>query len=309
MSNHGWVRVVFVCLSACAAVCLAVCLMAFLTSNLWAESPAGASDGGAGRARPQRPVHGLHRRRRLPVQPRLSKGDLGAVRLYTILCHPDAAAEQDFGLTLWRLEIRGPDDADAFVRAARGRAWLDDQGFAFGEYWWDGRDELGRPVPPGRYQYTFRARFLPTRLAAAAGAPRSTRTSSPRAVTAADEAYASTGDVVVNYDLDERDAARDAGEPRRRRLPAPAEHAAGDRLRLQLLLRLAPTATPTTPTAGRTPPTAPPATPTAPAPSTRPRCTTTPATRPASTSGSSPTTTTSSTTPSPPPTRRSPRPR
>jgi hypothetical protein len=60
-------------------------------------------------------------------------------------------------------------------------------------------------VPPGRYQYTFRARFLPSRLTARRGNPEIYEEADPRPG-AASEAFASTGDVVVNYDLDERAA-------------------------------------------------------------------------------------------------------
>ena len=84
-------------------------------------------------------------------------GDAGRVRLFTVLSYQGAAAQQDYGSAFWRLEIRGP--LGELVRAAGGTARIDFSGQARAEFVWDGRDDQGRRVPPGTYQYTFRSRF------------------------------------------------------------------------------------------------------------------------------------------------------
>lgn len=124
-------------------------------------------------------------------------GELGRARLFTILAHPDAAAARDLGRAFWRLEIR--DANETVVRTARGRADLDDLGRALAEFAWDGRDQAGAHVPAGTYRYTFRARFVPFRLLAAREVEAYEQVALERP---ADEAYASTGDIVVDYDLD-----------------------------------------------------------------------------------------------------------
>jgi hypothetical protein len=130
-------------------------------------------------------------------------GDLGAVRLFTVLSHTGAAARGDGGRAFWRLEIRGPEGAERTVRTAGGLARLDEAGRSVAEFTWDGRDEAGRQVAPGRYRYTFLARFLPDR-ARPAWAPRgyADLAGMPEAV----EAFASTETVIVDYALDEATA-------------------------------------------------------------------------------------------------------
>src|SRR5215203_851292 len=87
------------------------------------------------------------------------EGDLGEVRLYTVLSHQRAAALGELGSAFWRLEVRN--EAGGLVRAGNGRARIDDSGQAVANFTWDGRDEQGRLVPPGRYNYTFLGRFAP----------------------------------------------------------------------------------------------------------------------------------------------------
>ncbi|HEX6901446.1 MAG TPA: lamin tail domain-containing protein [Thermoanaerobaculia bacterium] len=123
--------------------------------------------------------------------------ELGKVRLYSVLSYQRAAATQDYGRAFWRLEIRGPvGRALRLVSAAEGSVRIDAAGQAVAEVFWDGRDEKGRLVPAGMYQYTFLGRFAPDRLFqdkivlgygdldGAAGV---------------DEAAASTFDVIVDY--------------------------------------------------------------------------------------------------------------
>ena len=124
------------------------------------------------------------------------EGDLGKVRLYTVLSHQSAAALADYGRAFWRLEIR--DEAGRLVRAARGAARIDADGQAMAEFVWDGRDRQGAPVPPGRYRYTFLGRFAPDRL----------RPAKPvreyedlRDTPGMAEAFASTDEVIVDYGL------------------------------------------------------------------------------------------------------------
>ncbi|HEX3130023.1 MAG TPA: hypothetical protein VH394_22000, partial [Thermoanaerobaculia bacterium] len=63
-----------------------------------------------------------------PVHP----GDLGKVRLYTVLSHQRAAAFGDYGSALWRLEIRN--EAGELVRVANGKARIDDSGQAVADF-------------------------------------------------------------------------------------------------------------------------------------------------------------------------------
>lgn len=96
--------------------------------------------------------------------PRLP-GELGTVRLYTVLSYQRAAAEKDYGLAFWRLEIRGPvGPGERLVRAAEGSVRIESDGQAVADFVWNGRDELGRRVKAGTYRYTFLGRFLPDRL-------------------------------------------------------------------------------------------------------------------------------------------------
>ncbi|HOB53337.1 MAG TPA: pre-peptidase C-terminal domain-containing protein [Acidobacteriota bacterium] len=140
----------------------------------------------------------------------LHPGGLSQVRLFTVLSHPDAARDRDFGRTFWRLRITGPGASEQMVRYARGAVWLDDQGAAYAEFYWDGRDTEGNLVPAGEYRYTFQARFVSNRLKLAQRPAIARMTAGYDDIEAEpdiEEAFASTGRVVVNYGLDEEGAA------------------------------------------------------------------------------------------------------
>ena len=130
-------------------------------------------------------------------------GELGSVRLFTVLSYQRAAAFGDPGQAFWRLEIR--DAAGVLVRSARGKARIDESGQAVAEFLWDGRDEQGRLVAPGRYLYTFRGRFLADRIRSIVAPSRYEDLESAAGV---DEAFASTDEVIVDDALDEPTAAR-----------------------------------------------------------------------------------------------------
>ena len=114
-------------------------------------------------------------------------GDLGAVRLFAILSYQRAAHEQRFGSALWQLRIDRVADGTR-VLTLDGRSFIGIEGAALAELHWDGRDDTGRPVPPGKYRYTYVARFHPTALTYDAAFD-------------ADEALASTDEVIVDYNL------------------------------------------------------------------------------------------------------------
>ncbi len=130
-------------------------------------------------------------------------GELGSVRLFTVLSNQRAAAFRDFGQAFWLLEIRNP--SGALVRTGRGEVRIDEAGQAVADFVWDGRDERGKLVPGGRYLYTFRGRFLSDSVRSIA-AP--SRYEDLKSVAAAEEAFASTEAVIVDYSLDEPTAAR-----------------------------------------------------------------------------------------------------
>jgi hypothetical protein len=111
------------------------------------------------------------------------EGQLGNVRLFTILSHQRVITHRDPGLAAWRLEIRGPEPKTDLVRVERGLARIETaSGQALAEHYWDGRDAQNRLVPAGRYRCTFFARFQGDR-----GSVADARTSSDA--------------VVVRYDL------------------------------------------------------------------------------------------------------------
>src|SRR5687767_13404436 len=85
-------------------------------------------------------------------------GELGTVRLFSILSYQRAAREGRFGLALWQLRIERASDGTR-VLTVDGRAHIGTEGAALAELWWDGRDEAGNLVPAGRYRYTFTARY------------------------------------------------------------------------------------------------------------------------------------------------------
>ncbi|MFP5247831.1 MAG: hypothetical protein ACLGH0_14150, partial [Thermoanaerobaculia bacterium] len=116
-------------------------------------------------------------------------GELGTVRLFSILSYQRAAHEGRFGPALWQLRIDRASDG-ARVLTIDGIAFIGREGAALAELWWDGRDDAGRLVPAGKYRDTFVARF---------GAREKTRTYD--GAFDAEEALASTDDVVVDYEL------------------------------------------------------------------------------------------------------------
>ncbi|HEX8172840.1 MAG TPA: Ig-like domain-containing protein [Thermoanaerobaculia bacterium] len=117
-------------------------------------------------------------------------GELGAVRLFSILSYQRAAHEKRFGFAVWQLRITRASDG-ARVLTVDGRSLIGRDGGAVAELYWDGRDDAGRLVPAGLYRYTFVARYVdrfrnvPASYDEAEG----------------DEALASSDDVVVNYEL------------------------------------------------------------------------------------------------------------
>ncbi len=119
------------------------------------------------------------------------EGELGTVRLFSILSYQRAAHEQRFGPALWQLRIDRVSDGER-VLTLEGASFIGREGAAVAELWWDGRDDLGRLVPAGKYRYTFVARY-PHRL-------RSFALTYDSAFDA-DEALASADEVIVNYDL------------------------------------------------------------------------------------------------------------
>ncbi|HEX6087195.1 MAG TPA: Ig-like domain-containing protein [Thermoanaerobaculia bacterium] len=114
-------------------------------------------------------------------------GDLGTVRLFSILSFQRAAHERRFGSALWQLRIDRVADGTR-VLTLDGRSFIGVEGAALAELYWDGRDDAGRPVPPGKYRYTYVARFHPTALTYDAAFD-------------ADEALASSDEVIVDYNL------------------------------------------------------------------------------------------------------------
>jgi hypothetical protein len=132
-------------------------------------------------------------------------GELGTVRLFTVLSNQQAAAYRDFGAALWRVEIR--DEVGNLVRTARGTARIDAEGQSVAEFFWNGRDGRGKLVPAGTYSYTFVSRFLPDRVAQERpDAKAMTRYEDLASVAGVGEAKASTRQVIVRYDLDEQTA-------------------------------------------------------------------------------------------------------
>ncbi|HET8772319.1 MAG TPA: Ig-like domain-containing protein, partial [Thermoanaerobaculia bacterium] len=125
-------------------------------------------------------------------------GELGTVRLFAILSYQRAAHERRFGHALWQLRIDRVEDG-ARVLTLDGRSFIGSEGAGLAELHWDGRDDMGQRVPAGKYRYTFVARFVPVgggRIAANA-----LYGGTYDAAFDADEALASTDEVIVNYDL------------------------------------------------------------------------------------------------------------
>lgn len=127
------------------------------------------------------------------------KGELGTVRLYSVLSYQAAAASKRYGRALWELTVTGPDTENRVVMHKDGFTRIDEQGAALAEVYWDGHDDNGDLVDPGLYRFTFRARYLRD---GARPAHAVARYDDFLDVDAQDEAYASTGEVVVDYTLD-----------------------------------------------------------------------------------------------------------
>ncbi|HEV7240663.1 MAG TPA: Ig-like domain-containing protein [Thermoanaerobaculia bacterium] len=117
-------------------------------------------------------------------------GELGTVRLFSILSYQRAAHERRFGSALWQLRIDRADDGTR-VLTLDGRSFIGAEGVAVAELYWDGRDDAGRPVPPGKYRYTFVARY-------------SRNAMTYDAAFDGDEALASMDEVIVDYNLPAR---------------------------------------------------------------------------------------------------------
>lgn len=131
----------------------------------------------------------------------LHEGELGTVRLFTILSYQRAAHERRLGHALWQLRIDRVEDGTR-VLTLDGRSFIGAEGAALAELYWDGRDDAGRLVPAGRYRYTFVARYVSGR---AASWDREDRRggvlSSYDAAFDGEEALASSDEVVVDFDL------------------------------------------------------------------------------------------------------------
>jgi len=134
-------------------------------------------------------------------------GELGTVRLFSILSYQRAAYEKRFGYAIWQLRVDRVEDGARVVRTG-GRAYIGAEGAAVAEFYWDGRDDAGRLVPAGKYRYTFVARYADGRGAAGFSPPARSgglkSAAPPETYDAAfdlPEALASSDDVIVNYDL------------------------------------------------------------------------------------------------------------
>ena len=128
-------------------------------------------------------------------------GELGTVRLFSILSYQRAAHDKRFGVAVWQLRVDRVADGTRVVNVG-GRSRIGSEGAAVAEFYWDGRDDAGRLVPAGMYRYTFVARYLPDLERG------KYRFETYDALYEADEALASSDDVIVNYDLS-LDASRD----------------------------------------------------------------------------------------------------
>lgn len=131
-------------------------------------------------------------------------GELGKVRLYTVLSYQGAAAIGDFGRAFWRLDISGPEGVrERIVRTVYGNSRIDGAGSTVADFVWDGRDGAGRWVRPGKYHFTFLSRFAPDRIDETKRALNYDDLSGKRGVT---EAHASVEEVIVDDSLDEAKA-------------------------------------------------------------------------------------------------------
>ncbi|HEX6160172.1 MAG TPA: Ig-like domain-containing protein, partial [Thermoanaerobaculia bacterium] len=129
-------------------------------------------------------------------------GELGAVRLFSVLSYQRAAHAKRFGNAVWKVVVTPVDDPGNVVMTTGGLARIGADGAAVAEVWWDGRDDNGVPVAPGRYRYTFLARYAPDGRFRVV--PRDY--DAVLDVPASDEALASEDEIVINYELTQSEA-------------------------------------------------------------------------------------------------------
>jgi hypothetical protein len=128
------------------------------------------------------------------------RGELGSVRLFSVLSYQDAAARGETGRAFWRLQIRSP---RRLVYEERGVVPIADaSGKALVEHYWNGRDDEWRRLPSGTYRYTFQARFVPDALGVTAA-----RYEDLEEVAGVVEAFASTDEVILDHALTSQRAA------------------------------------------------------------------------------------------------------
>lgn len=131
------------------------------------------------------------------------EGELGAVRLFSILSYQRAAHDGRSGEALWQLRIDRVADG-VRVLTVDGRSRIGAEGATLAELWWDGRDERGALVPAGRYRYTFVARYEddgPVNRDGRIVSLSQRRATTYDAAFDAEEALASVDEVVVDYAL------------------------------------------------------------------------------------------------------------
>ena len=127
-------------------------------------------------------------------------GELGTVRMFSILSYQQAAYYKQYGRALWRLDVVGPSGSDShLVFTKSGVVRIDARGAALADAVWDGHDENGQLVEPGLYHYTFHARYVRD---ADMRHARAIDYEGVTEVAPQDEAFASTGEIVVDYLLD-----------------------------------------------------------------------------------------------------------
>ncbi len=127
-------------------------------------------------------------------------GELGTVRMFSILSYQDAAYRKQYGRAFWRLDVVGPQGDGRLVFTKAGVARIDARGAALVDAVWDGHDENGQLVDPGIYHYTFHARYLRDDDHRRALSP--SEYEDVEVADGRDEAFASTGEFVVDYLLD-----------------------------------------------------------------------------------------------------------
>lgn len=134
-------------------------------------------------------------------------GELGRVRLHTVLSFQKAGALAHYGRVAWLLEIRGAasgSERGRLVRVAEGEGRIEADGQTRAEWHWDGRDQNGALVPAGKYRYTFLGRFLADTAALAPGAADYDALGKAEEAV---EAFASVDELIVDYGLSAEDSA------------------------------------------------------------------------------------------------------